>query len=231
MTASSPSSDPTLPMQTKKMIIAIDGPAASGKGTLARKIAQIYDFAYLDTGKLYRLVGVSALEQHVDLDDEHALAQIAQALKTAITPAMLADPKLITGDAGVAASRTAHFPAVRAALLDLQRHFPHTTDKAGVVLDGRDIGSIIFPQADVKFFITADLQTRTRRRFDELTALAPNKPVDYDALYADMQARDARDSGRATAPTTMAPDAILIDTTTLSIPDAFAIIQKHMPKG
>jgi len=195
------------------MIIAIDGSAASGKGTLARRLAEHFDLAYLDTGRLYRAVGLKLLRAGEDPDDPEAAAQAARALD----PALLDDPDLRSAAAGSAASKIAAHPQVRAALLAFQRDFAQAPPdgKAGAVLDGRDIGTVVCPDADIKFFISADRRERARRRFKELTAAdAQTTP---EAVEADLEERDRRDGSRASAPMAAAADAILLDTTELDI--------------
>lgn len=179
--------------------IAIDGPAASGKGTIARALAARFGFAHLDTGLLYRAVGAIG-------GDPVATAQN-------LAPADLDRTDLRTAEAGAAASRVAAIPAVRAALLDFQRRFARA--EPGAVLDGRDIGTVICPEAEVKLYVTASDETRAARRAAELGA----DPVQ---MLAQLRERDARDAARVTAPLRPATDAIFIDTTALSIEEAVA---------
>jgi CMP/dCMP kinase len=195
------------------MIIAIDGPAASGKGTLAKRIAEKYDFAYLDTGMLYRAVGRDVLKSGASLDDAEAAERCARLLDYAT----LGDPLLRSREMGEAASKVAVVPGVRAVLLQMQRDF--RACDPGAVVEGRDIGTVIFPDAEIKLYITADIEERARRRARELTAAGA--VVSVDAILADLQKRDARDQGRAEAPLTIAPDAHLLDTTKLDIEQAF----------
>ncbi|MFS8037096.1 (d)CMP kinase [Xanthobacter sp. AM11] len=195
------------------MIIAIDGPAASGKGTLARRLAAHYGLPHLDTGLLYRAVGARCLAAGT-LDDEAASAQAARELDVdALDP-----DALRTAALGEAASVVAARPQVRAALLALQHRF--AARPGGAVLDGRDIGTVICPGAEAKLFVTAAPQVRAERRFRELAGRG--EPVTFEAVLADIHKRDARDSGRAAAPLVMAPDAVLLDTSSLDIPAAFA---------
>ncbi len=195
------------------MIIAIDGPAAAGKGTLARRIAAALGLPYLDTGLLYRAVGRRVLDTGADPADPEAAAAAAQSLSRAdLDRADLRD-----GSASKAASQVASIPGVRAALLDFQRHFGTTN---GAVLDGRDIGTIIFPDADAKLFVTASLAARAQRRHAEL--LARGDDVSLEAVQADLAARDAADANRKAAPLVAAPDAVLLDTTELNADAAFA---------
>lgn len=195
------------------MIIAIDGPAASGKGTIAKRIAEHYGFAYLDTGMLYRAVGRDVLESGGSLDDGQAAERCARALD----PATFGDPVLRTREMGEAASKVAVVPGVRAALLEMQRDFRACIP--GAVVEGRDIGTVVFPDAEIKIYITADVEERARRRARELTAAG--EEVSDEAILADLRKRDARDQGRETAPLTLAPDAYLLDTTKLDIEQVF----------
>lgn len=196
------------------MIIAIDGPAASGKGTLAKLIAAHYGYAHLDTGMLYRGVGRDMVRGGHDFDDAAAAASVAHALD----PATLGDPSLRGRDMSEAASRVAVIPEVREALLQIQKNFA-AAQTAGSVIEGRDIGTVIFPHADVKLFITADLRERARRRHRELMAAGEN--VTEEVVFADLEQRDRRDQTRAASPLHMAADAHLLDTTKLDIESAF----------
>lgn len=206
------------------MILAIDGPAASGKGTLARRLAGKYGLAYLDTGLLYRAVAHALTSQGYDPADETTATLAAQMLD----PSLLDDPALRKKGVGEAASIVAALPAVRAALTDFQRMF--ASQQPGAVLDGRDIGTVICPDADVKLFITASAQERARRRFMELKG--QGEDVTQDQVLDEIQRRDERDSSRATAPLKPADDAHLLDTTKLDIEAAFqaavAIVDRAM---
>jgi cytidylate kinase len=195
------------------MIIAIDGPAASGKGTLAKRVAAHFGLAVLDTGLLYRAVARDVLAQDGSLEDEKLAASIARTLD----PDSLHDHSLRLPGVGDAASVVAKFPKVRAALLELQRDFAR--QEPGAVLDGRDIGTVVCPDADVKIFVTATAEVRARRRYAEQAARG--EPVTYEGVLASIRQRDARDAGRADAPMKMADDAILLDTTELDIEAAF----------
>lgn len=200
------------------MIVAIDGPAASGKGTLARRLAAHYGLPHLDTGLIYRGVGRIMVDRGFPLDNVEIAAAIAENLDLADL-----DPeRLRTKDAGEAASVVAAHAPVRKALVDLQRAF--ATQAGGAVLDGRDIGTVIAPEAEAKLFITASAEERARRRFKELVGRGEiaETPAGYDEVLADIRKRDARDSGRAAAPLLVAADAVTIDTTALGIEDAFA---------
>jgi cytidylate kinase len=195
------------------MIIAVDGPAASGKGTLARRLAAHFGFAHLDSGALYRAVAAKLLRQGHDPRDATAATRAAETL----TPSDIAASDLRTAAAGEGASVVAAVPAVRAALLDYQRHFAQQQPDA--VIDGRDIGTVVCPNAEVKFYVDADVAERARRRHAEL--IAGGERLDYDKVLADMKTRDIRDATRAASPMKPAPGAHLLDTTDLSIDDAF----------
>jgi cytidylate kinase len=195
------------------VIITVDGPAASGKGTLAKRLARHYNLPHLDTGMLYRGVGFLMLEAKHSLDDVAAAAKIAQTLDLF----MLDHEKLRTDEVGEAASRVAAIPGVRAALLKLQQDFAR--QPGGAVLDGRDTGTVIAPDADVKLFVTASPEERARRRHIELATR--QTPIEYCAVISDIKKRDERDSGRSIAPLKPAPDAVLLDTTGLDIEAAF----------
>jgi CMP/dCMP kinase len=197
------------------MIIAIDGPAASGKGTLAKRIAAHLGLACLDTGLLYRAVARDVLARGASLEDEATAAAVARTLE----PATLSDPGLRLPGVGDAASVVARIPAVRVALLDFQRDFAR--QEPGAVLDGRDIGTIVCPDADVKIFVTADVNVRARRRFEELRQRG--EAVTEEGVLDVIRRRDARDSERTEAPLRPAPDAILLDTSNLDIEAAFDV--------
>ncbi len=190
------------------MIIAVDGPAASGKGTIARALARHYGLPHLDTGLLYRAVALSV--QRMELDPTREADAVAA---SAFDDAMLADESLRDDEIGKLASVVSAHPLVRAALLQRQKRFAHQA--GGAVLDGRDIGTVIAPDADAKLFVKATPQIRARRRHGELQARGAT--TSFDKVLADIRARDARDSGRSTAPLTMAADAALLDTSFLSI--------------
>ncbi len=195
------------------MIIAIDGPAASGKGTLGKRIAEHYRLAYLDTGSLYRAVARDVLGQGHDPADPATALASAKALDAST----LGDPALRAPGLGEAASLVASFPEVRQALLAYQRAFARP--RPGAVLDGRDIGTVICPDAQVKLFVTATPEERARRRYRELTQAGI--PISEAEVLADIRRRDERDRGRAAAPLRQAADAYLLDTTNLDIDAAF----------
>ena len=196
------------------MIIAVDGPAASGKGTIARRLAAHFGLPYLDTGGLYRAVGLAMLRAESDPDNAARAAEVAETLDLGL----LDDPALRDAATAEAASRIAVHPPVRAALVDVQRRF--AGQALGAVLDGRDIGTVICPDADHKLFVTADIETRADRRHKEL--IARGEASIYARVLADLRRRDYRDSSRATAPTRQADDAVELDTTDLDIEGAVA---------
>lgn len=207
-------------------VVAVDGPAAAGKGTLARRLAAELGLPYLDTGLLYRAVGRRVLDAGADPRDAAAAEREARAL----TPADLERGDLRGPAADMAASAVAVIPAVRAALLDWQRDFGRTH---GAVMDGRDIGTVIFPDAPAKLFVTASPEARAARRHAELAARGVDRPL-ADVL-AELQARDAQDAARATAPMKPADDAVQLDTTALDIEAAFAaalaLVKARFPGG
>ena len=204
------------------MIVAIDGPAASGKGTLARRIAAHFGLRHLDTGLLYRAVAVRLIHRDM-LDDAEAGAEEACGLD----PATLDDPALRSEAAGAGASIVSAYPQVRQALVEFQRRF--AAEPPGAVLDGRDIGTVICPDAHVKLYVTASAEERARRRALELRGRG--ETVDEAEILADIHARDARDMGRVTAPLKPAEDAVHLDTTGLDAEEAFraavAIVERR----
>lgn len=195
------------------MIIAIDGPAASGKGTLAKRLAAYFGLPHLDTGLLYRATARALLDAGLTLDDESAAVEAARDLATD----GLDEARLRGREMGEAASRVASVPGVRAALKRAQTDFADRP--GGAVLDGRDIGTVIAPHAHVKIFLTASPEARARRRTCELES--KGIPADYAAILDDVRVRDQRDAGRAVAPLVRAADATVLDTTDLGIDAAF----------
>ncbi|MBX7198959.1 MAG: (d)CMP kinase [Rhodospirillaceae bacterium] len=198
---------------TKTVAIALDGPAASGKGTLARRLAKDLGLRYLDTGSLYRAVGVATLQAGGDPADPVAATKAAEALD--IEKYSPAD--LRAEAAGNAASKVAAIPGVRAALLDYQRRF--AAQAPGAVLDGRDVGTVVLPKADVKIFVKADFEVRLQRRVAELRL--GGQTIIESRVREDMAARDARDSNRSVAPLVPAEDAWILDTSVLNADQAF----------
>ena len=208
------------------MIIAVDGPTASGKGTIAKALAAHFGLPHLDTGLLYRAVGRQVELAGGDPDDA-AVALTA----CAFDDALLADPALRSEIVGGLASRVSIHPAVRAALFERQRAF--ATQPGGAVLDGRDIGTVIAPEAHVKLYVTATVAARARRRFTEMRQRG--EAVTLAAIEADLRSRDTRDSGRADAPLRQADDAVRVDTSELdaqaSIATALAAVEQRLRKG
>jgi len=211
----------------KPFVIAVDGPSAAGKGTLARRLDAHYGFAFLDTGLLYRAVGLRLLRAGQDPADAAAAAAAA----AQVTPAELGAPALRGEDVAQAASKVAAIPAVRQVLLRLQREFATHPPvlvpglaggkpAPGIVIDGRDIGTVVCPAADVKIFVTASPEERARRRHKELLDRGEN--AIYARVLQDMKDRDSRDSGRAVSPLVPAADALVIDSTALDADAAFA---------
>lgn len=200
-----------------KPVIALDGPAASGKGTLARRLAEAFDLAYLDTGSLYRAVGARLLAEGADPQDGEVAAAVAEAL----SPSDLQRPDLRSQAVGAAASVVAAQPRVRQVLLDFQRSFAAQPPdgRAGAVLDGRDIGTVVCPDAPVKIYVVASPEVRAERRHREL--IARGESSIYPQVLAEIRERDARDSARSTAPLKPADDAVLLDTSELDIEAAF----------
>jgi cytidylate kinase len=209
------------------MIIAIDGPAASGKGTVARRIAAHLNYAYLDTGSLYRAVALSVLRGGGDPGDADIAAEHAQNLD----PALTEDPEIRSAESGAAASKVAAVPAVRAALLAFQRDFASNPPGglAGAVLDGRDIGTVVCPEAARKIFVIADVEIRATRRFKEL--LGRGEAAIYARVLADLRERDERDGSRADAPMRQAEDAMLLDTSHLDPDQAFESARAFVEAG
>ena len=195
------------------MIVAVDGPAASGKGTIARALARHYGLPHMDTGMLYRAAALNLLRLGLDPESEFQAARACDVSQ--IDPD---DPELRAEAVGSVASRISAYPLVRAALIERQRHF--AAQPGGAVLDGRDIGTVIAPRADAKLFVTASPETRARRRADEIHSRGLN--VHYEEVLADIRARDERDSARAAAPLVKAADADLLDTSELGVEAAVA---------
>jgi cytidylate kinase len=213
-------------------VIAIDGPAASGKGTLAQGVAQALNYHYLDSGSLYRLVALQALTSGVAVEDERRLARIAEAL----APVFDGDRIEIDGadvargirtpEITEAASRIAVLPAVRRALLVRQRAFRRAP---GLVADGRDMGTVVFPDAALKVYVTAAAEERARRRYKQL--IEKGNSVTIESLLRNIRERDARDTGRTAAPLRPADDAIVLDTTGMSIEESIAFVLEQYRSG
>lgn len=208
-------------MSAKQKVIAIDGPSASGKGTVASRVAAALGFDYLDSGALYRLTALYAQKQNIEWNDEAALAKLAESLPAKFDGETVrlggedVSEQIRTEAIGMGASAVAQLPAVRTALLQRQRDF--LTDK-GLVADGRDIGSVIFPEAALKVFLTASAQVRAERRAKQLGL--PCEGVAFERILSDIEARDEADRRRSVAPLKQLPDALLLDTSALSIEES-----------
>jgi 3-phosphoshikimate 1-carboxyvinyltransferase len=206
-------------------VIAVDGPAASGKGTIAAGVARALGFHHLDSGALYRLVALKALNAGIALDDEARLADAASAItfqlgeERTVLDGGDVTAALRSEAVSAAASRVAALPKVRSALLPRQRAF---REPPGLVADGRDMGTVVFKDAVVKVYVTASPEERALRRYKQL--IEKGNPVNLDSLLRDIRERDARDSGRAAAPLKAAASAFVLDTTSLSIEDGIAFV-------
>lgn len=207
--------------ETKVPVIAIDGSSASGKGTIAEGVAKSLKFNYLDSGAIYRVAAYAALKKAISLDNEAQLAQLAQSLLLKFQNGQIwldgenVTDAIRTEACGEAASKIAAYPALRKALVDLQRSFRQAP---GLVADGRDMGSVIFPDAIVKVFLTASLEKRAERRYKQL--MEKGVYVSLDSILHGIKQRDARDSERSVAPLKQSADASLLDTTSLTIDEA-----------
>lgn len=207
------------------MIITIDGPAAAGKGTLSSKLAEKYSLAYFDTGMVYRAVGLQLLKNNVDLSDVATAEKKAEELTFPKMMELSKDKDFRSAEGGHAASVVSSYPGVRARLLDMQRNFAKNpifadgTPAKGAIYDGRDTGTVICPQAEVKMFITASSEVRAKRRYDEF--IAKGMSADYNQVLADVKARDERDANRKDAPMKPADDAVILDTSDMSIEEVF----------
>lgn len=204
-------------------VIAIDGPSASGKGTVAQRVAAELGFSYLDSGALYRLTALAAQRQGVAWDDEPAVARVAATLNVVFEGEHIllagqdASLAIRSEEMGYGASRVAALPAVRVALLERQRAFARLP---GLVADGRDMGSVVFPDSPLKIFLTASAQVRAERRYKQL--IARGEAADLAAITADLTARDERDRARAVAPLQQLPDALLLETSCMTIEEEVA---------
>lgn len=215
-------------------VIAIDGPSASGKGTVAKRVANALGFHYLDSGALYRIVAFATQQQAIDWKDENNVAECAKTLAIQfVGDDVLVNQQNVsdgirTEHIGQGASIVAAHPKVRGALFELQRNF---CQSPGLVADGRDMGTVIFPQAQLKIFLTASTETRAKRRYQQLLN-ANVADARYEAILADLQARDARDQNRASAPLIQAEDAILLETDHLNIEEAVQfVLEKYQPNS
>lgn len=203
-------------------VIAVDGPAASGKGTISKMVASELALGYLDTGKLYRAVGYKILELGYDPEDESKAIEIAQSIQEDD----VLNPNLYKENVGGTASIISAFASVRDILLLFQREYAY--GGKGAVLDGRDIGTVVCPDADLKFFITAEIETRTRRRYEELHRRG--NPITFEQIKAEIKRRDDRDQNRSVAPLKKAEDAIFIDTTALDVGAVFESVMNEVRK-
>ena len=209
-------------------VVAIDGPSASGKGTVAERVAAALGFHFLDSGALYRLTALAAMKRQVALDDEAGVATVAATLPATFrdNAVWLEDQNVVEAiraeTVGEGASRVAAMPAVRAALIDRQRAYRQAP---GLVADGRDMGTVVFPDAVAKVFLTASAEARAERRYKQL--IEKGNSANLPALVADMQARDARDMARTVAPLKPAADALLLDTTNMDIESAVRAVLAH----
>jgi cytidylate kinase len=218
----SPSNDPG----QRPLVIAVDGPAASGKGTIARALAERFGLPHMDTGLLYRAVALNLLQTGGELDSEFAATRACD-----IAQIDFAEPELKSEMVGGIASRISVYPSVRAALLERQRGF--AAQPGGAVLDGRDVGTVIAPGADLKLFVTATAEVRAQRRLDELNGRGMN--AHYDDVLADIRTRDERDSGRKAAPLRPADDARVLDTSAMTIEEAVmeatCLVEERLGRG
>lgn len=206
-------------------VIAIDGPSASGKGTVAQLVAEKLGFHYLDSGALYRIVAFAAKQKNIAWSDALAVATCAKTLAIRFTKDQVflndqdVSDEIRSEEMGKGASQVAVHAPLRAALLDLQHSFHQVP---GLVADGRDMGTVVFPDAQLKIFLTASTEVRAMRRYKQL--LGKNQPANYENILQDLQERDARDKGRASAPLIMADDAILLETDNLGISEATEVV-------
>lgn len=207
------------------MIITVDGPAAAGKGTLSQKLADKYGLAYFDTGMVYRAVGLQILKNSIDLANVETAEKYAEELTFVKMMELSKDKDFRSAAGGQAASVVSSYTGVRSRLLDMQRNFYKNPTHAdgtpanGVIYDGRDTGTVICPQADVKFFITASSEVRAKRRYDEF--IAKGMSAEYNQVLADVKARDERDANRKDAPMKPADDAIILDTSNMTIEEVY----------
>ena len=218
---------------TSRPVIAIDGNAASGKGALARSLAKKLGFAHIDTGVLYRMVALRMLENGCDATDEQSAVKFARMIRRTFDHRNLTAVALKTDEVSQMTSRTSAFPMVRAEVLEVQREFiknppdlPGGATAKGSVLDGRDIGTVVCPDAPVKFFVTAEAETRAFRRFREMQL--SGFIGTYEAVLAEMRERDAQDASRTAGPMKAAPDAVILDTTTLSASEVVESALSHI---
>jgi cytidylate kinase len=215
------------------MIVAIDGPAGAGKSTVARHLARHFGLLNLETGAMYRAFALKAIESDLDFDDPMALEALSQKTAILLAPSSAGNRVLLDGidvtrrirdsDVTQGASRVSVHPAIRAWMVDLQRRLGQ---KGGVVMEGRDIGTVVFPDADLKFFLDASPEARGQRRYEQVPKMAENHTeISPDSVLQEMRVRDARDRNRAESPLRPAPDALVIDSTHLSLEEVLAKIE------
>lgn len=202
------------------MIIAVDGPSAAGKGTIAHAVATELGYHFLDTGTLYRMVGLAMLRSGSDLGDADRAANVAASLD----PAQFTGAELRGERVAAAASRVSALPAVRDKLLAFQREF--AARKPGAVLDGRDIGTVVCPEADIKIYVTAAADVRARRRYEELRET--DTAITFESVLADVRTRDERDTNRDVSPLLPARDAVIFDTSEMTRDEAVAAVLQHI---
>jgi CMP/dCMP kinase len=216
-------------MAQRRVVVAIDGPAGAGKSTIAKRLAGRLGFTYIDTGAMYRAVALWALRQKIDASDMHRLEQLALAAEIELSPGRISlngediTEAIRTPDVSSGASKVAVIPGVRRAMVAKQRAIG---ERSSVVMEGRDIGTVVFPDADVKIYLDAKPPERVRRRLAEEQAKTPGEAVSEKAVAEQMQERDRRDSTRADAPLSQAPDAIYVDSTPLNIEEVEEAILK-----
>ncbi|MDP3679031.1 MAG: (d)CMP kinase [Methylotenera sp.] len=209
-------------------VIAIDGPSASGKGTVAQLVADALGFAYLDSGALYRVVAFATQQKNIDWNDAEAVAEHAKTLNIQFKNGQVylnatdISDEIRTEAMGKGASQVAVHASLRAALVELQHSF---CQSPGLVTDGRDMGTVIFPEARLKIFLTASTEVRAKRRYQQL--MSNNQSANYESILSDLQERDARDKNRASAPLIMAKDAILLETDQLTISEAVNVVLQN----
>lgn len=217
-------------------VVTVDGPSGAGKGTVCRILAEKFQYPLLDSGAIYRIAALAACNENIDLSDEPALAKLASTLDIVFQIDKDSTVVLLNGTdvsktireeaTGMAASKIAALPAVRKALLDRQRTF---AESGNLVADGRDMGTVVFPSAELKIFLTASAEERARRRVLQLQE-AGQTHIDETKILADIKERDERDMNRKTAPLAPAEDAVMIDSTDLSIDEVVAVVEQHLAK-